>query len=437
MGYDIKVAEVKKARSVIVEGCRMYLQYLGEAESTFNAFCQNENFKGKTASAIDNYIQEMHVTLIEALKQAASELMSRLIVYDYSFTSVDTSESARISEDELEGTVCRLTGIKEEFAEQVTSLNCILESVSDIYSVSVPNIMEVSHKHECASTVASRLNQEAGMYEAAHVADCVNISGMLDEVLQLINVQTRGTIGIATYSAGAVFQIPAFKNLKKLYENSVKFSSDQSELIAKAHNYIDAQISAEENLRDSSFDAIALRVSDRIAKVTGKPSNSLLIEITEDLNTLNIVAQGAYNNVRESFTDFKEEVKTKLRIFPTKEEHFSRNDNMPVESLPKSPNEAKSLGWDNGVASDCHQFTAGDTRNEKWVSPDGKFEVIFNAEGDMVTASEDYGTYNFCSPNEDPIGHFVYDVIPWFIWGNAEDDKTTWIQRVKAFLPYV
>ncbi len=124
----------------------------------------------------------------------------------------------------------------------------------------------------------------------------------------------------------------------------------------------------------------------------------------------------------------------KMLSFPTKEEHYSRNQNMPLDSLPQTPEEAEKLAWDDGVAADCHQFTSEDKKNRKFVSPDGKSEVIFDSEGDIVTAPEDYGTYNFADPNTDPIGHFNKDVLPWLVWGNEEADTTDMSARLRAFV---
>ena len=126
----------------------------------------------------------------------------------------------------------------------------------------------------------------------------------------------------------------------------------------------------------------------------------------------------------------------KRRQMPSKEEHYRRNRFMPEQFLPSSPQEAVAWGWDDSVGSDCHQFTSPDRSNVKYVSPDGKSEVIFASDGSVVTASEDYGTYNFSSPLHDPIGHFYQDVLPWIIWGNDETDSTTVSQRLEAFVVY-
>jgi len=137
-----------------------------------------------------------------------------------------------------------------------------------------------------------------------------------------------------------------------------------------------------------------------------------------------------------SVAEKKPELAQKKKQMPSKEEHFRRNRFMPGEFLPSSPQEAAAWGWDDSVACDCHQFTSPDRSNVKYVSPDGKSEVIFSRDGTIVTASEDYGTYNFSSPLHDPIGHFYQDVVPWIIWGNDETDTTNVSQRLEAFVVY-
>ena len=127
-------------------------------------------------------------------------------------------------------------------------------------------------------------------------------------------------------------------------------------------------------------------------------------------------------------------LRQKAEQFPTKEEHFGRNDRMPLESLPQTPEEAEKWAWDDGVAADCHQFTSPDKTNRKYVSPDGQSEAIFTSDGDLVTAPEDCGSYNLADPNNDPVGHFYKDVLPWILWGNDELDSTDIEQRMHAFV---
>ena len=127
-------------------------------------------------------------------------------------------------------------------------------------------------------------------------------------------------------------------------------------------------------------------------------------------------------------------LKKRLEEVPSKDVHYSRNKNMDPAFMPKSPQQALEWGWSDKVGADCHQFTSPDKSHTKYVSPDGKDEVIFDAQGNIVTAPEDYGTYNYANPSKDPVGHFYKDVLPWLIWGNDERDTTNMDQRVRSFV---
>ena len=114
--------------------------------------------------------------------------------------------------------------------------------------------------------------------------------------------------------------------------------------------------------------------------------------------------------------------------------HYDRRETKnDVATLPQSPQEAKDSdqrGPDTtpkGPADDCHQYTAKDGPNQKYVSPDGHREVIYNSAGYIVLDPRDIGTYNFCPSNElwyskESLGHLVIDIIPWIIFGNDDND---------------
>mgnify|MGYP003291388509 CR=1 FL=1 len=120
-----------------------------------------------------------------------------------------------------------------------------------------------------------------------------------------------------------------------------------------------------------------------------------------------------------------------IETYPSKEEHYSRNENNP--DFPDEYDEEYFADWDDSVSAACHQFTAPQKDNIKFVSIDGMYEVIYDRNGFEVTDPKDVGTYNYISPKTDPVGHIVVDVIPWIIHGNSPDDTTKWWQRMVAF----
>ncbi len=167
-------------------------------------------------------------------------------------------------------------------------------------------------------------------------------------------------------------------------------------------------------------------------------AKKLLLDIKKDPSYDEATRQKINSTITRLLTLLEEDAEHSAQNgkhpIPSKEVHYNRNQLMPPDILPISPQEARQWGWSDKVASDCHQFTSPDKSHVKFVSPNGKYEVIFDADGNVVTAPEDYGTYNFADPETDPIGHFYEDVLPWLMWGNSEDDSTDPQQRLRAFV---
>lgn len=116
-----------------------------------------------------------------------------------------------------------------------------------------------------------------------------------------------------------------------------------------------------------------------------------------------------------------------------RKKHYERNQ-YNVD-LPKNADEAKAWDWETELAN-CHQFTADGERYIKYVSPDGKREVIFNEKGDIViTADEDMGTYNYADPKF-LLEHGLLDVLPWILYGNTPEDPTKWYQRIGGLFDF-
>ena len=59
----------------------------------------------------------------------------------------------------------------------------------------------------------------------------------------------------------------------------------------------------------------------------------------------------------------------------------------------------------------------------------------YDVNGAMVIAPEDAGSYNLSPPDGliGKAGHFLVDMLPWYLWGNAPNDSTTIGERI--FVP--
>lgn len=116
------------------------------------------------------------------------------------------------------------------------------------------------------------------------------------------------------------------------------------------------------------------------------------------------------------------------RIGVSKSGHYNRNKHNT--NLPKNRKEAEARGWNPNVSSNAHQRgTKPGKRNTKFVSKDGHKEAVYNYKGELVG-----GSYNYSSPVNNKVGHFVNDVAPYIVWGTNEKDQTTARQRVTELL---
>ena len=115
----------------------------------------------------------------------------------------------------------------------------------------------------------------------------------------------------------------------------------------------------------------------------------------------------------------------------TKDEHFFRNElNIQlsyndIQKLNNNPDVPDCVKWDllSLDASALHQNTAVGGPNLKYVSKDGHFEVVFNANHQIIYDPLDMGTYNYVSPN-DAMGHAAKDVVPYYSYkGNVKDSN--------------
>jgi len=66
-----------------------------------------------------------------------------------------------------------------------------------------------------------------------------------------------------------------------------------------------------------------------------------------------------------------------------------------------------------------HQQGPDGKYNTKWLDQSGHCEAVYDKKGNLVTDHLNGGTYNYGSPNTEPLAHFYYDILPYYLWGNG------------------
>lgn len=72
--------------------------------------------------------------------------------------------------------------------------------------------------------------------------------------------------------------------------------------------------------------------------------------------------------------------------------------------------------------------------NVVYLSKDGHQEAVYDKNGILVKDNINRGSYNYASPIDKPLDHFILDIQPWIEWGNSPDDITTKEERILAYV---
>jgi len=137
------------------------------------------------------------------------------------------------------------------------------------------------------------------------------------------------------------------------------------------------------------------------------------------------ISAGGVSRPNKTFEEYLEQ---KHPDFYKKYKHYTRNRNNIC--FPEVYDVDFFEGWNYDVPANCHQFSSQNRTNYKIVSPDGKYEVIYDENNRRVDDPRDVGTYNFVPSGDSAIGHFIYDILPWIKWGNSPCDTTTTFERL-------
>lgn len=71
--------------------------------------------------------------------------------------------------------------------------------------------------------------------------------------------------------------------------------------------------------------------------------------------------------------------------------------------------------------------------NKVFLGPGGHQEAVYDSEGNLVQDGINDGSYNFAHPFDDPVNHFLMDILPWICWGNSDADPTSIEERLRAY----
>jgi len=114
--------------------------------------------------------------------------------------------------------------------------------------------------------------------------------------------------------------------------------------------------------------------------------------------------------------------------------HYNRNQGNQIATYEEVQ---RSKDWKKAsyLSTRQHRLGPGNENNVKYVNIINGSELVFRPDGTLVTDPVNRGTRNFIIHDDEPfpIGHVIYDLLPYFLWGNSPDDPTSVWNRLTGY----
>ncbi len=122
--------------------------------------------------------------------------------------------------------------------------------------------------------------------------------------------------------------------------------------------------------------------------------------------------------------------------------HYNRNNTQQSspdtrDELNRQIDEGK-ISINTGVPANAHQQGTdpvngtNPANNSKVVTTSTGQEGIYDENDNLVNDNVNQGTVNYADPESNPVGHVIVDVVPYVVWGNTEEDPTSFRERLAA-----
>ena len=102
MGYHVKIEELLEVQSQMLNQLSEWGTQLETVYQALETIVVTPCIQGETGKSIQNYIQEVHIPVIESLQQLLTEFQVRLSVYAEGYYGIDSSYEAEIPQEILE-----------------------------------------------------------------------------------------------------------------------------------------------------------------------------------------------------------------------------------------------------------------------------------------------------------------------------------------------
>ena len=234
MSYNIDRAELINASATCTISSNNINEYLGRVKDSFQSLIDEENFDGKGAEAVKNYLKYVHISVIDAIGIALTEYYSVLALYTAGCSEYDTAEEATFNEDYFNEIAEKINIFLSDFNEFHFNAD---KTEGDVYDLigdqKILPLWTYTQEFEEARERILKLRDDIGTYDADFDnAQIKNIKDLINKSNNLIDkIDEKGIFTAKQLSLTNYIDSDSYKDLyTSIYEASDFITSNQDEI---------------------------------------------------------------------------------------------------------------------------------------------------------------------------------------------------------------
>lgn len=260
--FVIKYKDLRDISQKFKTNLNCLISDLESLESSINNFIDLDkgHYDGEGADAAKSYFQDVHITMVNGLKNAAQSLIDEMAIYKSGFYDIDPGTNFVISKEVIlefqEKLLSYAQQVYTDDGNELSPENTIkkeLSSISDIYDGSYPSetAEEIISCHEELNTTMTNLIEKTETLEENIIlgleANTDSLISQIDGMNSVIGVDWQG---MKDYSANSIFSNPTMTSLCTYSEQVESMHvlneetldgiwENEAELIEKAEERVD------------------------------------------------------------------------------------------------------------------------------------------------------------------------------------------------------
>lgn len=241
MSYNIDRAELNQASLDSISNAVFRIDNLDKVKDSFQRLIDNSDFTGDGATAIKDYLQNVHITLITTINVALQEFYAEFALYVAGFSDYDSYENALLNEDfftEISNTLVGMIGLVDEVQPKAaTAADNVSDLITD-YSISSLSTYEQVLTDE-NNTITS-LRDGIGEYDSNFATDVLsNIRALITDAQTLIDaIVNKGVVTIEQMEPQQYFTKDLVDNLQKDVQGAIDYINENSDEIQDSVKFV-------------------------------------------------------------------------------------------------------------------------------------------------------------------------------------------------------